>query len=243
MIQEKRDHCRPHQTRLETVNEGTEIHLCWGSHQRWIHQWRMAPSLRPCRHHRWLGGSLLLLSCRHVRESGPSAPSRHHDRERESRRRREATATEGTSWGRRHRIQCRRCGCLLLPSCGRHGHLESARWRWMRRIGGTRMRRIGGTGMRRRYGGWRWIGRGKLPRAPKSSACARHRLLPAGSKRAVASRRRGRTTEPPPSLPPRSTGEGRRLVRRRGARGTAKRGVSCKKAHHGDGKKTPLYMP
>ena len=41
------------------------------------------------------------------------------------------------------------------------------------------MRRIGGTGMRRRYGGWRWIGRGKLPRAPKSFACARHRLLPA----------------------------------------------------------------
>jgi hypothetical protein len=41
------------------------------------------------------------------------------------------------------------------------------------------MRRIGGTGMRRRYGGWRWIGRGKLPRAPKSSACAHHRLLPA----------------------------------------------------------------
>ena len=60
----------------------------------------------------------------------------------------------------------------------------------------------------------------------------------AGSKRAVASRRRGRTTEPPPSLPPRSTGEGRRL-----ARGAAKQGVSCKKAHHGDGKKTPLYMP
>jgi len=91
--------------------------------------------------------------------------------ERESRRRREATATEGTGWGHRRRIQCRRCGCLLLPSYGRHGHLESARWRWMRRIGGT--------GMRRRYGGWRWIGRGKLLRAPKSSACARHRLLPA----------------------------------------------------------------
>ena len=164
------------------------------------------------------------------RERAVSAEPPPRPRERESRRRREATATEGTGWGRRRRIQRRRCGCLLLPSCGRHGHLESARWRWMRRIGGT--------GMRRRYGGWRWIGRGKLPRAPKSSACARHRLLPVGSERAVASRRRGRTTEPPPSLPPRSTGEGRRL-----ARGAAKQGVSCKKAHHGDGKKTPLYMP
>jgi len=26
MIPEKRDHCRPHQTKLETVKEGTEIH-------------------------------------------------------------------------------------------------------------------------------------------------------------------------------------------------------------------------
>ena len=33
-----------------------------------------------------------------------------------------------------------------------------------------------------------------------------------------------------------SRGDGARV-------GAAKRGVSCKKAHHGEGKKMPLYMP
>ena len=62
----------------------------------------------------------------------------------------------------------------------------------------------------------------------------------AGSERAVGCRRRGRTTEPRSSVPHRSTGQGRRLARRRCACLSAELGGFLKNGHHRDEKKMPV---
>ena len=54
--------------------------------------------------------------------------------------------------------------------------------------------------------------------APKTARVWPSAAARAGSERAIGSGRRGRTTEAASSPPPWSTGQGRRLARRRGAR-------------------------
>ena len=110
----------------------------------------------------------------------------------------------------------------------------------MRRIGGTGMRRIGGTGMRRRYGGWRWIGRGKLPRAPKSFACARHRLLPARDPSAPSPVGDEAVQWSRVVYSASEHGTGLSLREAPMRRLSAELGGFLKKGHHRDEKKTPV---
>jgi hypothetical protein len=80
----------------------------------------------------------------------------------------------------------------------------------------------------------------KTPARAKSIAAAHAASARVGSERAVASRRRARTTESRSSVPHRSTGQGRRLATRRCSRLLAELGGFLKNSHHGDEKKTSV---
>ena len=79
--------------------------------------------------------------------------------------------------------------------------------------------------------------------APKTAWVWPSAAARAGSERAIGSGRRGRTTEAASSPPSWSTGQGRRLARRRGARLSTGMGGFLKKTITETGKRHPLYVP
>ena len=79
--------------------------------------------------------------------------------------------------------------------------------------------------------------------APKTARVWPSAAARAGSERAIGSGRRGRTTEAVSSPQPWSTGQGRRLARRRGARLSTGMGGFLKKTITETAKRHPLYVP